>query len=753
MNTYTRALILTAMTAVSLTQGCSCSSDKDDPVVVEPPVVPEAKIALNGAASKGILMGANVSACTIESLPACATPVATAKTDDKGKYTLSIPKAQEGKPLVVRITPAATGTTMKCDIPDGCGGTIAFGQSYPVAADSGLQLDAVVASASSTVDVNVSVLTDLAAKLAVAGIASGADAAAITKAITDSNSQIANLFGVTGDITAMQVIDLTDPAAVKAAVDGGKSNALMFNSLGAAIAKAVQNDGAGLSIEAAISKFVTAFVAGGLTQNAASAGVTGLNEILARASAVITQAALGAEVSAAELVGAINALAALADAKTPSDEGTKGTPGPVAGSDDIAKVKAFVAVLGDLTTSLNMAVVKEGVTVESRSDAFDMQLQAADMATSDDVDKAVEATAKTAEAFAAAYEAYYDNNELSKHMTGDIKVTITQKAATDTEKASVTLAVKQDVMGVAIDMAAMEMLEHTDPAPVVAEGTTTETDTVKGMVSIMGTAITPTATLRVMDDSIVSADELMSVQTDVDSTEALDVSVKNLMLKLHVKLMQTTTETGADPVTFDGMLSATLESFVGEGETKWVKGVETTTSTQSVTKLDLKLWGSVANTTGDKATLSFNVMGDGSGVELTQDWMEDIANPETDSNFADLSVNVAFMADIAGVANAVTVQYAMNRSMQKAAKANLKLSYPGVQMSFATSIANGDSKPKQLIVTNQDGVVATFAEGDKVMGTFYVAGKKVATSEDAVVTIPGGGEKGMDLIMSLDLLE
>ena len=751
MNIYTRALILTAMTAVSLTQGCSCSSDKDHPVVVEPPPVPEETIALSGAVSKGVLAGANVSACTIASMPACATPVAVAVTGIGGKYTLQMPKVQEGKPIVVRITPAATGTTMKCDIAEGCGGTIMFGGDYPVEADSGLQLDAVVASVSPTVPVNVSVLTDIAAKLAAAGIANGADAAAIIKAITDANSQVANRFGVEGDITSMEVIDLTDPVAVKNAIDAGKSNVLLFNSLGAAIAKAVQNDGVGLSIEAAIKKFVVAYVAGGLSDNTVNSSFTGLNEILARASAVIAKAAAGANVSAADLIGAINALAALADLQEPNDVGTTGTPGPVAGGNGIDKAKAFVAILGDLSNSINMALVK-GVTVKSRSDAFDMQLQAADMATSADVDKAVEATAKTADAFASAYSAYDKNNALSEYMMGGIKVTITKKAATaatDTaaaEKASVTLAVKQDVMGVAIDMTAMQMLEHTDPAPVVVAGTTTETDIVKGMVSIKGTAVAPTVTLTVMDDSKVSVDELMSVQADTAAIEKLDVTAKNLMLKLHVKLMQTTTATGADPVTFEGMLSATLESFIGKGETKWVQGVETTTSTQTVAKLNLELSGSVANTTGDKATLSFNVMGDGSGIELTQDWMEDIANPETDSNFADLNVNVAFMADITGVANAVTVQYGMTRSMQKAAKANLKLSYPGVQMSFGASIANGDSKPKQLVVSNQDGVTATFVDGDKVMGTFYVAGKKVATSEDAIVTYSNGHVGSLDLL-------
>ncbi len=754
MNTYTRALILTAMTAISLTQGCSCSSDKDDPVVVEPPV-PEETIALSGAASKGIVAGANVAACLIElgaNFDACANPVATATTGADGRYTLQIPAAHQGKPMYVRVTGTPT-STMKCDLPglvDNCGPGIGFGGTfiYP-----DIHLNSLIPIFGAGQTVNVTTLTGLAYSFAMPSFIgiSSMPIGDISSAFGRFNSQVANRFGLSGDLTSIPVIDLTDSAAVKKALDDGLGDALTYNSLGAAIVKAVQADSAtALSIQAAIEKFVAAFVAGGLSDNALSTEVTGLNEILTLVNSVISQAALNVEGDTAaklsSLIGFIQARTDLANAQTPTDTGSQGTASNTSGADGIAKAKAFVAVLGDLTTSLNMAVVKQGVTVESRSDAFDMQLQAAELATSEGVDDVLEATAKTAEAFAAAYEAYYDNNQLTEYMMGDINVTITPKAATETEKASVTLEVEQDVMDVAIKMMAVEMLEHDDPVPVVVEGTTTETDTIEGMVSISGTAETATVKLTVMDDSAVSADELMSVYDETATTEEATVSVKDLMLKLHVMLQQKTSQTVTDPVMFEGELSATLESFMGEGEQTWVGGVETTTSKQSITSLNLNLWGSVGNTTGDKATVSFNVMGDGTGVELTQNWMDDIANPETDSNFADLTVNLAFMADIAGVSDAVMVQYGMSRPKLKTASATLKLAYPGVQMNFATTFVDNDATPQKLIVTNQDGVLATFVEGDKVMGTFYVAGAKVATSEDAVVTYSDGDVGSLDLI-------
>lgn len=62
MNTYTRSLILAAMAAISLSQGCSCSDSKGSggQVVIDPPVNPDPDpvvVTIGGMAAKGLIYG------------------------------------------------------------------------------------------------------------------------------------------------------------------------------------------------------------------------------------------------------------------------------------------------------------------------------------------------------------------------------------------------------------------------------------------------------------------------------------------------------------------------------------------------------------------------------------------------------------------------------------------------------------------------------------------------------------------------
>ncbi len=776
MNIYTRVLILSAMAAVSLTQGCSCSSDDDpEPIVLAGPssaastssVVSSvttsssapATVAVGGVAAKGLLMSAQVSACLVPEDKDCVNPVATALTDVNGSYQLTIPQAHVGKPLLVRIS-AGDNTTMKCDLADGCGMdanmmAIPFGGIYPVPKDPGFEMDAMIPEIKANGRVNVTALTNLAAKLVQLRI--GESDLDLKKAIIEASSQIASRFNLlnTTDITQIEPVDLTNPAQLGSS-NSDRLRAALFSS---AIVAATRADNVGDSIFAALKKFTEKYASAGLLTNAQTGSFTDLKDILRSADAILARAIQGNPALARQLVAISVAIqaAALEAANSPaSDEGaSKGDISPNLFKTPGEKVRAMVKVLGDVGGAINAVNLGgDKGDIETQLDAFEMQLEAAELATSEGVEYVLNATAQTAEAMGDAYDAYEANTALTSWTSpDDITVTIAPMKEGNVVK-SVSLSVKQAVeaevdgqtANVMIDMMGTEMHSHTETT--LENGN--EKDVVSGTLALKGTAEEAHVKLTVKDGSTVSLGESMSIYSEANGKEIVEATASEPKFDLKVSLKQMGMQL-VDPITFDGSLyfHATQVSGVDTDN-----GNGTGETTLQVGAVKFTLSGALSNTTGDSAGISLVITGDATGVTFKELWAgnsETTSDNETDTKFAGLAASLNVTANLANVADVVAAGFMVSRKDKDTSTQSLSLSWPKYWLKVAAEVTDEDD-PISIAVTNQDGVVAGFRENEEGdwVGDFKVGDQVVATFENALVTYKDGG---MPTTESLDVFE
>ena len=229
---------------IAAMSGCSGSGSGGNSTSTTPNTASD----LSGTTDKGIITGGTVTAYPVlNGIVDKLNPLGSDTTDANGVYAISLLDSYNGEPLMIEITTDGSAM-MKCDLPSGCGdsdsGPIAFGDDYPLIDDS-FSLQAMIPSApSSSLSVNITPLTNIAAALAQDMLSGDFDAVKIAQA----NSQVADRFGITGDLTQFEVIDVTDPIKVAAASDA----VVEYAAISAAIVAAVQKDNPGFKIDEAI---------------------------------------------------------------------------------------------------------------------------------------------------------------------------------------------------------------------------------------------------------------------------------------------------------------------------------------------------------------------------------------------------------------------------------------------------------------------------------------------------------------------
>lgn len=415
---------------------------------------------VSGTASKGIVVGGKVSAYLFASNGSPeTTTVATATTDTNGEYSLAVPAAHNGKPLYIVIDDNNGTATMKCDIAPTCDtdgdgtGDVDFGSTFDL--DIGdLEMSAVLPESTATVSVNITPLTTVAAALAKKVILNGGavNDFNVKEAMNNANSQVANRFGLSGAITKQPVIDLTN--STKVAASASNAEGLKYAALNAAIVAAVQADAA-KKIGDAVKDFAASYADKGLIDNASDDSNTDLAEILAAASVVINKvkekvtADLGDEGTATlteltDIGSDIDSEQGTVGGSTPSDTGNQGTASPTANATKLAQVKAFVEELRELGTVIDNSVVGSGEsaqTVKELADNFEAQLDAADLASSDDVGYSVEALGEALNAIVTVYDNNFDME------TGEL---LTPSEDNDAEIASLDTEANVDVEGIIV---------------------------------------------------------------------------------------------------------------------------------------------------------------------------------------------------------------------------------------------------------------------------------------------------------------
>ncbi len=579
---------------------------------------------VGGTASKGILIGGKVSAFLFDSAGAPqTTSIATAITDAEGKYKLKIPAAHNGKPLYIVVDDNAGTATMKCDIVPSCDrdgnpettdDITSFGETFTLDAGD-LELSAVLPESTASVSINITPLTTVAAAVAKSTLAAGSLSVNdfnIKETVNNANSQVANRFGLTGSITAQPVIDLTNSTKVGAAVS---SEALKYAALNSAIVSAVQTDAA-KKIGQAVKDFAADYSENGLTTKALTSSKTDLSEILASASSVITKvkervtADLGE--SGATVVTALSSLGSsidedkdVANAVAASDDGDKGTPSPTANATKLAKVKAFVEELRELGAVIDNSLIGSGEsaqTVEALANNFEEQLDAAELASSDDVGYSVEALGIALSAIIAVYEDNFDLatgalNETSQIEDLAIETVVTHDGVgvkVIKVNGVVTLSVVQVISvadeldnehSVSVDIAAnVTKLQFTDNKTLDYHNSDEQTGVTnwgdKGSgtgaanISFTGSASTGNARVSLQEGTSAKANLVFSYEGSGSETETsdsddyryedyADFNLSGLDLALKVKIDQTAAaedQTGG-LMSFEGALSAKLSSL------------------------------------------------------------------------------------------------------------------------------------------------------------------------------------------------
>ncbi len=197
---------------------------------------------ISGTAAKGIIKNGIVKVYGVTNGTRDLEELASDSTDDKGRYSLDI-KDYTG-PIFVEVT-ADSSTKMICDITPNCGET-PFGEEINL--DSDFIIKAVVGKLEKNkpATANINTITSLVAAKVEAE--SNID---LTK-ISNANSQVANLLGMTGNLSEKPMIDITNEVSLRAA-EKDERNMAILNS---AIASSMENE---ISISEGLNKLTREF--------------------------------------------------------------------------------------------------------------------------------------------------------------------------------------------------------------------------------------------------------------------------------------------------------------------------------------------------------------------------------------------------------------------------------------------------------------------------------------------------------------
>lgn len=746
---YLRRIIMISAAVIGITmQGCSCDDDNDKKY--NPP--PQTNnVSVQGTTAKGLLKGFTVSAYTVAANGAIGNqPVATATTGSNGTYTLAIPADPAQQPLLIRVTPAASGSTMTCDMTVGCG-SVAFGEDIPVAADSGFTLSALVPGAATTGStVNITIFTDIAAALTLDDF-SGTDVDALRDAIATANSMVANRFGIVGDLTQIPVIDLTNNAAVTAALNNGNAIYVRYAAINAAIIAAVLSDNPNTSIAAALRAFVDDYVAQGLAGNVSAEADTSWAEILeyAQAALNIVRANVGAQGSGlAALIQALVAETQLANLEV-ANSYDRGTASETAGMTPLEKSKAMVVGLRDLLFSFGETQVGNG-TLGSIADDFALQVEAAELAASEDAVVLMEAMATAASAVDDAYRARMSNNSLTSY-TGEnnVIVTITSENNVPVFTVNQDVGVTRDasVTQVTVNLVSRNGLTLTEPQQ------NSPSATANGVYNVTGSAQSPTLRMTIGDGSRISITDMAVVEAP--SQQNAGVTESHTLEAFELRLLMGINQRNVDnAVSMSGNLVVDLADTSLVENTTVGQATTTEITTFNIGVIGLKFYGDVRNAAGHTASFSLSVAGDGTGVSLVETWINGNSSlaGETANDWADLSGSLLFTARITGNPNLVVMNYGLTRTGLSDADNTLSIKYPGQQFRFSLAVADGEPAG-YLTIVNQDGVALRIREvvtnGDRVPegdvsygGTVY--GTIQQSNSQVVVRFPVDG--GFDTV-------
>ena len=442
------------------------------------------------------------------------------------------------------------------------------------------------------------------------------------------------------------------------------------------------------------------------------------------------QARLGDQSPASllEIIQLVIAEASFASNEEP-DSHNAGTESDTAGAQPLAKVKAMVADLRDLAFSFgDTSLPGNGGTIGGIADDFAMQVEAAEMVSSEHAAYLMEALSLAATAVDDANRVYGNNSSATSY-TSDRGVAVTISATAGVPSFSVNQTIQVEGsdgnVPVAVEWTATN-------AVTVDEGEDGEGNVVDGRYNANGSAQSSELSLLVNEGSTVDVTNMALVEGESESGE-LDA--------LDLNLLVTLTQLGVDdPITLNGSLVASLSDLlVDNSETSGQNGTVETREI-AVEIASVRVFGDISNSTGERVNFSLSVSGDGTGVSFVDTWVNgwnSSSTGETAETYADLSGNLMFNAELSGIPNVVTLNYGLTRTGLEAANNTLSIKYSGKQFLFRVAVDEGEPVG-DLTVTNQDGVVLKVREvvengSSRVQGNIVYEGIQYATIDESNV--------------------
>lgn len=361
-------LLMVIYFSLALT-ACKISSDKRLPDInSENETVGPEFVTLSGRVNKGIIQYAQVDLFLLDGpSPGTQDPIATAKTDVKGYFSFSVNTEQLSKPAYVRVSPVAGRSTMVCDVVPQCG-EVAFGR--PVALEDGFRLSAVIPELKDTSILNITLLTHIAARLALGDLPAAStpneiDVTGMQRFVYDANSRVASRFGVIGELTSLRTVDLTSEAELVSA----NSRELWYSALGPGILKAANYGDGSRSLTSIVDEFVSQYYTVGINSQGVVSTLLSYEQILGGAQDTIKfLQGHFAEVELSELLTTLSTARGLANSDV-NNGYDRGVASKTAMLSDYEKARALAKDIRQLTASINIPKIVSLANVSSLVDA------------------------------------------------------------------------------------------------------------------------------------------------------------------------------------------------------------------------------------------------------------------------------------------------------------------------------------------------------------------------------------------------
>jgi hypothetical protein len=707
-----------------------------------------------GASSKGIIIGGTVNAYPITNIGTVDKEISLAEpatTAEDGSYSLTLNSNYvPGTAIYVEIT-AGDGTLMRCDLAK-CGEKN-FGEDYTLA--SGFTMSATLPQASgSSVAVNITPITDIAAKLTLKKVVSGANPSA---AAAGSNAQVAGRLGIIGGLIDQPIVDITSATAV----NGASQAALEYNLKSAAAVSAALKASSVPSLEEAVANFVNQFSSVGIAdREETNSDDVSLEELLEEALALLetVKTVEGVDENSSGVSSSSTSLTT-AESTAQSSSNTSQSQGDVpedVGSEGLVASKAFVKQVRNLASAS---------VVSAKQEAFAEQIDLASEAVSADSDVVAEALGLGFHAIVGAYELYQDAPDEDKPSSievNGITVAISEAAGTVTLSVDDTVTMAETEVALKLNAADSSAINE-DENESQDNGTrsVSETGNATAALTVSGSAASTAVSITINEGSFSGALSYHNQKTETETfppgggysdTWDDEFTVTDIDAKLNITLAQLNSDNN---VGFTGNMALKLGELKGTEEGSdtnsysyftWEdnSNQEQYTETLMLDGFEISLSGEFSDDLGNAISASLAANIDNFKETCNQESSYSSQNGgsysyecdlnETETDYAMASLSIAFNLDIDGVNDDVKVEFNASRTGLETGDGTLNLSYGGKQLNLAYQGGNS------VTLSNHNGVTMTLTETEvddetSLTGDIKQGGSAFATISDDSGTV------------------